>query len=534
MKNTKIALSKLARSQRLKSLRTSAALLLTTLMLLIAAATTAATAQTYTDLFNFAGQCESAGCGVVFKITPSGKLKVLYKFDGGTDGGQLYSGLTLGTGGDFYGTTAYNGDASCLPPAGCGTVFKITRSGSLTTLYRFTNSASGAVPLAPPIEGNDGDFYGTTGYGTAYKITSSGTYTSLGYTTGESAAPLLQGADGNFYGTTSIGGKNPEDGTVFKMTPKGKLTIVFNFDGTHGAYPYYGALIQGSDGNFYGTTYAGGSYGQGVVFKVTPQAALTVLHNFPDPDYPNDGSGPMAGLVQATDGNFYGTTVEGGTCCGVIFQITSTGAYSILYNFDAFHGASPESTPMQHTNGKIYGLATGGGTYGQFGVVYSFDMGLAPFVSLVSTTGKIGKTVEILGQGFAGTTGVSFNGTAATFTVKSDTYLTAAVPAGATTGVVTVTTPSGTLTSNKPFRVGPLILSFTPTSGPVGTSVTITGSGLTQTNKVAFGGVLATNFTVNSDTQVTATVPTGAKTGHIGIITVGGQTWSSATFTVTQ
>ncbi len=208
-----------------------------------------------------------------------------------------------------------------------------------------------------------------------------------------------------------------------------------------------------------------------------------MLHNFPDPNYPNDGCSPDAGLVQATDGNFYGVTVAGGTTGnGVIFQITPAGAYSILYNFDGTHGANPESTPMQHTNGKIYGLTYGGGTCRQ-GVVYSFDMGLGPFVSLVSTTGKVGKTVEVLGQGFTGTTAVSFNGTAATFKVGSDTYLKATVPSGATTGSVTVTTPGGTLTSNKPFRVTPKILSFNPTSGPVGTSVTITGNSLTQTDE---------------------------------------------------
>jgi hypothetical protein len=153
---------------------------------------------------------------------------------------------------------------------------------------------------------------------------------------------------------------------------------------------------------------------------------------------------------------------------------------------------------------------------------------------VVRGTARIGKTVEILGQGFTGTTGVSFNGTAATFTVKSDTNLTATVPAGATTGAVTVTTPGGTLTSNLPFRVRPQLLNFNPTSGAVGTQVTITGVSLTQTIGVGFGGVPATSFTVNSDTQVTATVPTGALSGHIGITTAGGRTWSTAVFTVTQ
>jgi len=471
-------------------------------MLLIAAATTAATAQTYTDLFNFNGTdganpehpallaqgrdgnlygtTYSGGTGrggVVFRITPSGDLTVLYNFTGYINGYYPEAGLTLGTDGNFYGTT-YGGGASNR----YGTIFKITPAGNLTTLYSFcsqSNCSDGSFPYAPPIQGADGNFYGTTaGIGelppTAYKITSSGTFTLLAtlprprecIKSCGSKAPLLEGTGGDFYGTTEAGGANRcwhdlfSCGTAFKMTPQGVLNIIHNFDAKQGLAPV-APLIQGSDGNLYGTTKLGGGHDAGVVFKLTPHGGFTVLHRFLDPNYPEDGANPVAGLVQATDGNFYGATHVGGNgnCmyhpgCGVIFQITPAGAYSILYNFDATHGAYPMSTPMQHTNGKIYGLAANGGTSGD-GVVYTLDMGLAPFVSLVSTTRKIGKTVEILGQGFTGTTAVSFNGTAATFTVKSDTYLTATVPAGATTGFVTVTTPTGTLTSNKPFRVKP-------------------------------------------------------------------------------
>ena len=555
MTNAKIVLSKLAHSQRLKSFHTNAALILTTLLVVVAT-TSVATAQTYTDLFNFDGthgtgpigilaqgrdgnllgttgyggtnsNC-SGGCGVVFRVTPSGKGRVLYNFDG-AHGGQPEGGLTLGSGGDFYGTT-WEGGAN-----GYGTIFKITKTGSLTNLYSFcaqSGCADGDYPAAAPIQGADGNFYGTASNGTAYKITSSGAFTSLRLTDGNSFAPLLQASDGNFYGTTINGGSNG-DGTVLKMTPKGVVTIVHSFDDTDGASPYFATVIQDADGNFYGTTAGGGSYGEGVVFKLTPHGAITVVHNFPDPNYPNDGNYPWGGLVQATDGNFYGVTVNGGTDnCGVIFQITPAGAYSILYNFDRKSGSNPESTPMQHTNGKIYGLAEGG-TSGS-GVVYSLDMGLGPFVRLVSTSGKVEKTVEVLGQGFTNTTAVAFNGTPATFSVISDTYLRATVPSGTTTGPLTVTTPGGTLTSNKPFRVTPVILSFSPTSGAVGTSVTITGNGLTQTTRVTFGGVKATSFTVNSDTQVMATVPTGAQTGHIAITTTGGWTWSTGIFTVTQ
>jgi hypothetical protein len=213
---------------------------------------------------------------------------------------------------------------------------------------------------------------------------------------------------------------------------------------------------------------------------------------------------------------------------------------SSLYDFDSTTGAIPEATLLQHTNGILYGDTYQGGTSipacGNVGcgVFYSWAAGLKPFVSLVSTSGKVGKTIEILGQGFTGTSGVSFNGVAASFTVVSDTYLTAVVPTGATTGSVTVTTPGGTLTSNKTFRVTPVILSFSPTSGKVGILVTITGNSLTQTTKVTFGGVQATSFTVKSDTKVTANVPVGAMTGKIAITTPGGTAVSPGVFTVTQ
>jgi uncharacterized repeat protein (TIGR03803 family) len=477
----------------------------------------------------------TTGQGAAFKITPTGTISVLYSFNY-TNGSQPYSGLTLGADGNFYGTASAGGTS------GVGTLFKVTPSGSLTTLYNFVPDPSSPYPDAPPIQGTDGSLYGTTvqggasGCGTAYKLTASGTFTTLyqfDSTHGCNLyAPLVQGTDGNLYGTTYSGGSalNPA-GTVFKLTTAGKLTVLYNFDGTHGGNSF-SPLVQGSDGNFYGTTPGGGSSNLGVVFKITSLGKLTVLHDFNG----TDGGYPWgAGLVQANDGNFYGVAKEGGTLTyGTIYKITSAGTFSVLYNFDNTHGATPEVTLFQHTNGILYGDTSLGGSSGAgAGVFYSLNEGLKPFVSLLSTTGKVGQTVEILGQGFTGTTNVSFGGTPATFTVSSDTYLTATVPSGAKTGSVTVVTPGGTLTSNKNFRVTPQIKSFSPSSGPVTASVTIKGVSLSQTTAVTFGGVKATSFTVNSDTQVTATVPSGAKTGKIGITTAGGTASSSGTFTVT-
>ena len=273
---------------------------------------------------------------------------------------------------------------------------------------------------------------------------------------GHSAAPLVQATDGNFYGTTADGG-DAGAGTLFKITHKGTVTVLFNFDSipfnTTGSAPF-APLIQARDGNFYGTTFQGGTMGGGVVYKSTPAGVVTVLHNF-DPNDALEGYAPYAGLVQATDGNLYGVTYYGGPyACGVAFKITPAGTYSVVYSFDQTQGGLPAPTPMQSTTGKIYGLTASGGS-SDFGVVYAFDGNLKPSVKTLPEAARVGKTIEFLGQGFKGTTSVSFNGTAAIFTIKSSTYITATVPSGATSGFVTITTPGGKLTSGKKFEILP-------------------------------------------------------------------------------
>jgi uncharacterized repeat protein (TIGR03803 family) len=539
-----------------------------TLMSAFAAASISANAQTFSVLYNFGSKSKdpskpyqsgivaqgrdgnlysttSAGGanndGAVFKITPSGALTLLYSFDG-AHGMAAFGGLTLGTDGNFYGTTNEGGSSVY------GTVFKITPTGKLTVLYSFTNGTDGGLPYAPPVQGTDGNFYGTTsqygsgGDGSVYKITPTGKFTTLYHfdSTHGSApvAPLVQGTDGNFYGTAAKGGASGV-GVVFKITPSGKLTVLYNFDSTHGQYPN-SPLMEASDGNFYGTTYEGGTVGSGVVFRITPAGKLTVLHNLDTAT----GYEPTAGLVQATDGNLYSANSVGGTkSLGTVFRISpkSPYPYKVLHDFDGPTGSTAWGTLVQHTSGILYGATEYGGTggvspcvAGQCGVFYSVNASLKPFVSLLPYSGKVGATIQFLGQGFTTKTTVSFNGTAATVKFGSATYLTATVPNGATTGSVTLTTSGSTLTSNKIFRVTPQIISFKPTSGAVGTAVMITGVSLTQATKVTFGGVKATNFTVNSDTEVTATVPTGAVTGRIAITTAGGVATSSAIFTVTQ
>jgi len=493
------------------------------------------------NLYSTAPSGGASNYGAIFKITPSGTLTTLDSFKG-TDGEQPQSGLTLGTDGNYYGAS-YGGGAS-----GYGTVLKVTPSGKLTVLYSFANGSDGAYPWAPPIEGTDGNFYGTTtqvglGVGTVYKITPSGKFTTLYSFGGPDGvtpwASLVQGTDGNFYGTTGAGG-NSGYGVVYKITASGKLTVIYNFDGTHGGSPL-SPLVQGSDGNFYGTA-RGGAKGGGVVFRITPTGKLTVLHNI---NATSDQDEPYAGLVQATDGNFYGTTTgDGSRTLGTIFRISPTKPYPyrVLYKFNGTTGMLPQVTLVQHTNGILYGDTLEGGTgsvhpcsVGFCGVFYSLNIGAGPFVSLVSASGKVGKTIGILGQGFSRSSVVKFDGVQATSVKRTGTsFLSVALPAGALTGSATVTTGSTTLTSNKTFRVTPQILGFKPTSGAVGTVVTITGVSLTQTSKVTFGGVKAISVTINSDTQVTVTVPTGAMTGHIAITTLGGTAVSSGIFAVTQ
>ena len=478
------------------------------------------------------------GCGTVFKITPGGTLTTGHHFTG-TDGSTAHRGLVQATDGSYYGITAYGG------AIGGGTVFNITSTGKLTTLHNFGSLTDGYMPYGL-MQASNGNFYGVTayggilGYGTVFKISPAGTLTPFhSFDNTDGATPtgqLVQGTDGNFYGTTYVGGAGGA-GTVFKITPAGKLTTLYDFcsqaNCTDGANPIAG-LVQAADGNFYGTTYGGGAYGSGTVFKITPSGALTTLHSFCSEDGCTDGANPGYELVQGTDGNFYGTTNWGGAGgYGTLFEITPAGTLTTLHNFETVDGYINKFALLQGTDGKFYGSTEIGGPLGS-GTIYILDNGLGPFVSFLRNTAKVGQTFGVLGQGLTGTSSVSFNGTPATFKVVKDTFLTAVVPAGATTVSVTVTTPGGVLTSNKAFRVTPQVLSFNPSSGPTGTVVTITGVSLTQATVVGFGNYVPASFTVNSDSQVTATVPTGAKTGVVGIQTAGGTGISSAAFTVTQ
>ena len=480
--------------------------------------------------------------GTVYSMTAAGTLSTVYSFCALTscaDGSYPWGGVTLGFDGNFYGTTQGGGTH------GAGTVFKVTPTGTLTTLWNFANGTDDSAPTYTTVQGQDGNMYGVSEEqyagqnGAFFKVSAAGVFKALkdfAYINGSNPNLPTQGTDGNFYGTAQGGGDPTcKCGVIYKATPTGAITVLHTFKGyPNDGYRPLGILVQGTDGNFYGTTYKGGTtFGNGTVFKITPAGVYTLLYSF---NYGNgnfDAQLPAAGLTLGTDGNFYGVASAGGTKnAGAIFKITPAGAETVLYSFcsvtcnDGFGAATPL---VLHTDGKFYGNTNGNSLGGS--VFYSFDVGFKPLVNLVTWSAKVGKTVEILGQGFTETTGVSFNGTNASFNNVSDTYMTATVPAGALTGTVTVTTVTSTMKSNRALLVTPQIKSFTPASGVVGTSVTITGVSLTQATKVTIGGKPA-SFTVNSDTQVTATVPAGAKTGKITITTPGGIATSPTAFSV--
>jgi uncharacterized repeat protein (TIGR03803 family) len=308
--------------------------------------------------------------GTVFKISTNGALTSLYSFIFmGNDGYYPSAALVQGSDGYFYGTTEGNG----VMINNWGTVFKISTNGVLTSLYSFGGTNDGGFPQSALVQGSDGYFYGTTpaygggGYnsdGTVFKISANGALTSLhsftgGYDGGGPSAGLVQGSDGNFYGTTSgCYAGMALNGTVFKMSTNGALTTLYSFTGGNdGANPYAG-LVQGSDGSFYGTTYFGGTYGNGTVFKISTNGVLTSLYSFSGG---NDGANPYyAGLVQGSDGSFYGTTAGyGAVRAGTIFRLTivpepqltiiPSGPYVILtwpttYNEFSYAGYTLQST----------------------------------------------------------------------------------------------------------------------------------------------------------------------------------------------
>jgi uncharacterized repeat protein (TIGR03803 family) len=413
------------------------------------------------------GESDGDGGGTVFTITTEGTFTTLHKFcfqnncsgSKGPEGGVVQS-----TDGSFYGTTGFGG------PTECGTVFEIRPPGHTELVHGFEDTADGCEPVSGLVQGTDGNFYGTTltsenGSGTVFSLLPSRTLTTLYQfcsisLCGDGGSPtsgIVEGSNGDLYGTTSVGGAG-NVGTVFRLTKRGVLKTLHSFDTADGACPC-SALIQATDGNLYGTTKLGGVNGGGTVFTISPAGTLRTLYSFCAQASCADGKAPIAGLIQATDGNLYGTTELGGAVSsGTIFQITLQGTLKKLYDFcsqnNCTDGGDPFAGLVQATDGNFYGATSGGGS-SIYGTIFSLGMELAPFVETLPASRKVGAPVYILGTNLTGATGVSFNGTAATFTIVSSSEIKTVVPTGTTTGFVTVTTPSGVLSSNVIFRVAP-------------------------------------------------------------------------------
>jgi uncharacterized repeat protein (TIGR03803 family) len=336
---------------------------------------------------NFYGTTKLGGAtgnGTVFKITPGGTLTAIYSFTGQADGGNPQNGLTLGKDGIFYGTTPTS-------------IFKITPSGTLTTLYNATTGSLGIGRFYGLTQASDGNFYGTSfDPASAFQMTPAGVLTVLYRFAG--ATPdlnqptnmLIQGSDGNLYGTAMNGNVS----SVFKMTLSGTVTKVATL-------PYdespAGPLVPASDGNIYGVSRGGGINNGGSIFQMTPDGVLNTVYTFCYLPSCYDGETPEGGLVQGKDGNFYGTTEGGGQyAAGTIFKLTLDGPLATLYSFCAqggycSDGAQPEGTLFQSSDGTLYGTTSEGGAANLGGI---FSLQLQAFYVCTNTTPPVISSVN--------------------------------------------------------------------------------------------------------------------------------------------
>ncbi len=494
-----------------------AALALAIMLLPAVLATGSAQAQTFTTLHsfdgtdgkvpyaglaqatdgNFYGTALEGGAnswGTVFQITPGGELTTLHSFDNTDgDGAYPYAGLIQATDGNFYGTTAAGGAGAY---GNQGTIFKITPSGTLTTLYSFCSQSGctdGRMPYGALVQATDGNFYGTTTAGgasddgTVFTITPSGVLTTLHTfdgTDGAGPAGLIQATNGNFYGTTSSQGATPW-GTVFEITPSGTLTTLHSFCSlsgcADGGIPE-AALVQGTDGNFYGTASNFGVNGAGTIFKITPSGTLTTLYSFCSLSGCADGLNPEAALVQGTDGNLYGTTTAGGSgCadgCGTVFKITPSGVLTTLHSFDYADGANPVAGLVQATNGNFYGTTSEGGaycSYGSCGTVFSLSVA-APAVTLSPTSLRFGN--QALNETSAAKTVTLTNSGKATLTISDITI--------GGDFAISAKTCGATLAAGKKCKVS---VTFTPAQlGSATGTLTITDDALNSPQTVPLSG----------------------------------------------
>jgi uncharacterized repeat protein (TIGR03803 family) len=467
---------------------------------------------------------------------------VLHNF-GGPEGETPAAPLVQGVDGSFYGVAAHGGDFTVLPPDGAGTVFRMDANGSVQTLHTF-RGPEGAWPKSL-IQARDGFFYGTAtfggqpgitnlnpGTGTIFRMDTSGAVTLLyvfPYAIGGGSSqpgPIVQGKDGALYGT-ALGafGTNAIGGYVYRFDPiTGDLRHLHDFTGSDGAIPT-GPLFQAGDGFFYGTTNQGGPWNSGVIYKVDAFGRFTLLHSL-SPLFPGEGSEPKGGVVQASDGFFYGTTEKGGYG-GEIFRMDAAGNFTVLHRFDAYFsdGGFPKSGLIEGRDGFLYGTAAKGGqpvNASRYGVVYRMDKsgavtvmhtftgpdGYEPWAALVQGTdgGLYGSTVV---GGTAGL-GVLFRVDTAAPPVVASLSSVTLNPTQVTGGL----SSTGTVTLTGPAPAAGAVVSLGSNNGKAVVPVTV----------IVSAGSSSATFPVTTTSVITTT--TATITGNYG-----GQT-RSATLTI--
>jgi uncharacterized repeat protein (TIGR03803 family) len=389
---------------------TTAALVLATLLISVIFATQCMQAQTLHTLHAFRGpdggypwaslirdsvgnlygttyyggntNCGGTECGVVFKLSPKGKLTVLHAFTAGSDGDKPLAGLIRDAAGNLYGTTQYGG--SGCNSYGCGTVFKVDKTGKETVLHSFTG-ADGGDPMGGVVRDEKGNLYGTTSSGTIFELDTAGVLTTL-YTFTAAAdglfptGSIVRDAAGNLYGTTYYGGtgctNNGGCGTVYKLGTNLTLTTLHYFDGRTDGYAPFGGLIADAAGNLYGTTSEDENYASasGTVFEVgETTGSFTVLHFF---NPATEGGQSLATLARDVAGNLYGAnSLGGGGCgtrsCGTIWKLDTNSNLTVLTDFGKGNqGKYPRGGVVLDKAGNIYGTTTTGGSKGGAGTVF--------------------------------------------------------------------------------------------------------------------------------------------------------------------
>jgi uncharacterized repeat protein (TIGR03803 family) len=396
--------------------------------------------------------------GVVFQLTPQGTYSIIHSFQDGSvanDGRGPQGGLIVGSDGYLYGTTVYGGMYNG------GTVFKMTTAGVETILYHFGGQTNdGLYPVAALVQGSDGTLYGTTDYGgvsgdgTVFKVTLQGQETILHSFSNSpdgrlAAYSVVIGPDENIYGTTPLGG-TASGGILFRITPQGAYTILHQFgDGTvanDGTSP--NALTVGVDGNLYGTTFTGGtSIYYGTAYRMTLNGTETILHNFWDGSTANDADGLNAGLFQADDGNFYGVSYnsEAPQNAGTVFRMTPQGAVTILYVFGvAPDGQNPNGSLLKAADGALYGTALNGGAYSG-GTIFKLSLISPPSITSAASSVFIPATSNTFPVTASGSPVFSATGLPSWATLNSSTGVLSGIPPlnSATSFAVTLTATNG-------------------------------------------------------------------------------------------